>query len=69
VLSINPFDVEATAAAMYAGLTMGLEERRRLNDGAREVVRSNDITRWISRQVQDLRDLVSTPVRALGTRP
>jgi trehalose 6-phosphate synthase len=63
VLSVNPFDVEATAAAMYAGLTMGLEDRRRLNDGAREVVRSNDITRWISRQVQDLRDLVMTPVR------
>jgi trehalose 6-phosphate synthase len=63
VLSINPFDVEATAAAMYAGLTMAPEERRRLNEGAREVVRSNDITRWISRQVQDLRDLVVSPVR------
>ncbi len=61
VLSINPFDVEATAAAMYAGLTMGSEERRRLNDGAREVVRVNDIARWISRQVQDLRDLVLVP--------
>src|SRR5207302_719150 len=30
VLSINPFDVEATAAAMYTGLTMALEDRRRL---------------------------------------
>jgi trehalose 6-phosphate synthase len=60
VLSINPFDVEATAAAMHAGLTMGLDERRHLNDGAREVVRTNDIARWISRQVQDLRDLVAT---------
>jgi trehalose 6-phosphate synthase len=58
VLSINPFDVEATAAAMHTGLTMGPEERRRLNEGAREVVRANDIARWISRQVQDLRDLV-----------
>jgi trehalose 6-phosphate synthase len=64
VLSINPFDVEATAAALYAGLTMGVEERRRLNDGAREVVRTNDITRWISRQVQDIRDLVATNPRS-----
>src|SRR5437773_2512129 len=64
VLSINPFDVEATAAALYVGLKMTPEERRRLNEGAREVVRANDITRWISRQVQDLRDLVMTPVRA-----
>jgi trehalose 6-phosphate synthase len=60
VLSINPFDVEATAAAMHAGLTMGVDERRHLNDGAREVIRTNDIARWISRQVQDLRDLVAT---------
>jgi trehalose-6-phosphate synthase len=55
--------VEATAAALYTGLTIGLAGRKRLNEGAREVVRSNDITRWISRQVQDLRDLVMSPVR------
>ena len=61
VLSINPFDVEATAAAMQAGLSMGAEERKLLNEGAREVVRTNDIARWISRQVQDLRDLVAKP--------
>jgi trehalose 6-phosphate synthase len=61
VLSVNPFDVEATAAAMHTGLTMSAEDRHRLNEGAREVVRANDIARWISRQVQDLRDLVATP--------
>ncbi|HVC10603.1 MAG TPA: trehalose-6-phosphate synthase [Burkholderiales bacterium] len=58
VLSINPFDVEATAAAIFAGLTMPLAERRALNEAAREVVRTNDIARWISHQAQDLRDLV-----------
>jgi trehalose 6-phosphate synthase len=66
VLSVNPFDVEATAAAMYTGLTMGPEERRRLNHGARDVVRANDIARWISRQVQDLRDLVVSGRAPLG---
>jgi trehalose 6-phosphate synthase len=66
VLSVNPFDVEATAAAMHTGLTMGADERRRLNDGAREVVRANDIARWISKQVQDLRDLVATSRRSAG---
>ncbi len=60
VISINPFDVEATAAAIYAGLTMSAEEKRRLNEGARSVVRTNDIARWISNQVQDLRDLTAT---------
>ncbi len=61
VLSVNPFDVEATAAAMYAALTMPLEDRHRLNEGARNVVRTNDIVRWISNQVQDLRDLTRLP--------
>lgn len=61
VLSVNPFDVEATAAAIYTALTMPEEERRRLNEGARGVVRTNDIARWISNQVQDLRDMVPTP--------
>ena len=28
-----------------------------MNDGARNVVRTNDIARWISNQVQDLREL------------
>jgi trehalose 6-phosphate synthase len=59
VLSVNPFDVEATAAAMYAGLTMESEQRRRMNEAARDVVRANDIARWISNQVQDIRDLVA----------
>jgi trehalose-6-phosphate synthase len=44
---------------MYAGLMMEREERHRRNEAAREVVRVNDIARWISNQVQDLRDLVA----------
>ncbi len=63
VLSINPFDVEATAAAMYTGLTMPLEDRHRMNELAKEMVRTNDIARWISNQVQDLRDLVRPEAR------
>ncbi len=39
---------------------MALEDRRAMNERARDVVRTNDIARWISNQVQDLRDL-STP--------
>ncbi len=40
---------------------MSSQERRKRNDAARDVVRSNDIARWITRQVQDIRDLVATP--------
>src|SRR3989442_1217657 len=61
VISINPFDIEATADAIYQGLTMSAEERRKRNEAARDVVRTNDISRWITRQVQDIRDLVAVP--------
>ncbi len=61
VLSVNPFDVEATAEAIYQGLTMSADERRTRSEAAREVVRTNDISRWITRQVQDIRDLVAIP--------
>ena len=68
VLSINPFDVEATAAAMYAALTMSAEERQRRSEAASLVVRTNDIARWISRQVQDLRELVLDPQTVIAGR-
>jgi trehalose 6-phosphate synthase len=61
VLSINPFDLEATSQALYEGLMMGVEERRRRHEAARDVVRTNDIARWITRQVQDIRDLAAIP--------
>jgi trehalose 6-phosphate synthase len=66
VLSINPFDIMATAEAMHRGLVMSVEERRRRNAAAREVVRTNDIARWITRQVQDIRDLAATPSLRAG---
>src|SRR5882762_10344711 len=39
VLSINPFDIDATAQALYEGLVMASEERRKRNEAARGVVR------------------------------
>ena len=61
VVSVNPFDVEATADAIYRSLVMSADERRHRNEGARDIVRSNDISRWISRQIQDIRDLAAPP--------
>jgi trehalose 6-phosphate synthase len=61
VLSINPFDIMATANAMHQAIVMSAEEKKKRNESAREVVRTNDITRWITRQVQDIRDLAATP--------
>ena len=63
VLSINPFDIEATALALYRALTMDGSERKARAEAARAVVRDNDLARWIARQIEDLRDLLpsSTP--------
>jgi trehalose 6-phosphate synthase len=57
-LTINPFDVDATAEALYLGLIMDEREREARAERIRETVRANDITRWITTQLQDLRELI-----------
>jgi trehalose 6-phosphate synthase len=57
-LTINPFDVDATAEALYLGLIMDERERTARGERIREAVRANDITRWIAMQLQDLRELI-----------
>jgi trehalose 6-phosphate synthase len=54
---INPFDIDATAAALYSALTMDERQRRLRVNKIRASVRQNDIARWISSQLQDIRDL------------
>ncbi|MGH7775927.1 MAG: alpha,alpha-trehalose-phosphate synthase (UDP-forming) [Candidatus Dormibacterales bacterium] len=60
-LTINPFDVDDTAEALYRGLMLPVAERRRRGEAIRRVVRAYDIDRWITNQLQDLRDLVGPP--------
>jgi trehalose 6-phosphate synthase len=55
--SINPFDVDATADALFRALTMEARQRRARLLKIRESVRQNDIARWIASQLQDIRDL------------
>jgi len=57
-ITVYPFDIQQTADAMYAALTMPVEERRRRLAGAAEVVRSNDVERWLNRQLADLAPLL-----------
>ena len=57
-LTVNPFDIDETADALYRGLMMELKERRARLTRIREVVRSHDISRWIAEQLQDLRELI-----------
>jgi len=62
-ISINPFDVGATADALHTALQMPEATRRSNLESIRRWVRTNDIGRWLSLQIRDLRDLVPLPVR------
>jgi len=54
-LTLHPFDLQQQADAMYAALTMPAEERRRRIYAAAETVRANDVQRWLTSQLDDLR--------------
>jgi trehalose 6-phosphate synthase len=57
-ITINPFDVDATANALHRALMMDPVERHSRAERMRVVVQQNDLARWISAQLQDIRDLV-----------
>ena len=62
VVSVDPFDVEAQAAALEEALALSAAERRRRLDGIRAHVRRHDLTAWIEAQLADL-DRASTITR------
>jgi trehalose 6-phosphate synthase len=57
-LSVNPFDVEGQAAAIYEGLTMAADERRARLNAIRDHVRGHDVVDWLAGQLADLDRLV-----------
>jgi trehalose 6-phosphate synthase len=54
-LSVNPFDVQELADAIYAALTMSPEGRARRARGLKEIVTSRDPGVWIDEQIADIR--------------
>ena len=54
-LSVNPFDVQELADAIYAALTMSPESRARRASGLKEIVTSRDPGDWIDEQIADIR--------------
>jgi len=59
-VTVNPFDLEQQADALYRALTMPVDERRRRAEAIAEHVRANDVEGWISDQLGDL-DAVAEP--------
>lgn len=53
-ISVNPFDIEAQAAAIHEALTMSAEDRRCLAQNLRNVVDTNSVEKWVATQRADI---------------
>jgi trehalose 6-phosphate synthase len=54
---VHPFDIQQQADAMYEALTMDRQRRRQLLGLAADVVRENDVERWLRQQMADLEEI------------
>jgi trehalose 6-phosphate synthase len=53
-LTVNPFDVDEQADALYRALTMPDEERSRRARALEETIRANTIDEWAEAQLEDI---------------
>ena len=53
-LTVHPFDIGALADAMYEAITMPRDERRGRLEACAEVVRGNDLAKWLRVQLNDI---------------
>jgi trehalose 6-phosphate synthase len=57
VLSVNPFDIQDQADAIYRALTMDPEERRLRAQRLKELVFSRNPGDWVDDQLADIAEL------------
>ncbi len=57
VLTVNPFDIQEQADAIYRALTMPAEERRELSQGLKEIIYSRNPGDWVDDQLRDIEEL------------
>jgi len=53
-LTVNPFDISDQAEKLYAALMMAPEVKRARRDQCVAVVRENDLSKWLDRQLADI---------------
>ena len=56
-LSVSPTDIEGTAQAMYKALTMTDEELTQRSETLFNIIETEDVTDWMTRQIRDLIEL------------
>jgi trehalose 6-phosphate synthase len=57
VISVNPFDIQEQADAIYRALTMPASERQRWSDGLKEIIYSRNPGDWVDDQLRDIEAL------------
>jgi trehalose 6-phosphate synthase len=53
-VSLQPFDIEQQAAALFEALTMPAEQRRERHEVGVDIVRTNNMHKWLYRQLFDI---------------
>ena len=53
-LTVNPYDLDEQADAIYEALTMPEDERKERADALREAVMANTIEDWVETQIEDI---------------
>jgi trehalose 6-phosphate synthase len=57
VISVNPFDIQEQADAIYRALTMDPEQRRVWSEGLKEIIYSRNPGDWVDDQLRDIEKL------------
>jgi trehalose 6-phosphate synthase len=65
----SPTDVMETAEALYNALNMPPEERHIKSTLARQIVERNDLQVWLSRQINDVNDLLALVLPQTAATP
>lgn len=58
-VTVNPFDLEDQAQALYRALTMDAGEKRKRAGRIKQTVMDNDISKWIETQFNDIKGKMS----------
>ena len=57
-LSVSPTDIEGTMEGLHKAITMPQEKRKNMASTLTESICREDITHWISRQLEDIAKLL-----------
>jgi trehalose 6-phosphate synthase len=61
-LTLAPFDIEQQAQALWDAITMPADERAKRHDAGVDIVRTNNVDKWLGHQLADIHQLQAARV-------